>query len=107
VALLASTRSGGINAVDAHVLGLFSTVSKAHDDSALRAPLPLAYKLLRISGVHRWVVVLKHTDDTKNTLERLRKILPTANLDIVPWYDLADCRGEPHCGHHYHPNDFK
>ncbi len=50
VVLLANTSSGGINAVERTVRGLFSTVSKAYDNSALRVPLPLAQKLLRVSG---------------------------------------------------------
>ena len=90
VVLLATTETGGVNAVEARVRGLFSTVSKAYDDSALRATLPLAHRLLRVTGVHRWVVVLHNTTDTQNVLRRLRQKLPEERFETVPWYDLAD-----------------
>ena len=42
VVLLANTSSGGINAVEAHVRGVFATVTKAYDDYAVRVPLKTA-----------------------------------------------------------------
>ncbi|MCU0898590.1 MAG: ABC transporter permease, partial [Burkholderiales bacterium] len=62
--VLANTGSGGINAVELTVRGLFSTISKAYDDAALRVPLATAQELLRVRGVHRWVVLLDDTDGT-------------------------------------------
>ena len=90
VALLARSGNGGINGVDATIRGLFATVSKAYDDSAIRVPLPLANTLLRRPGTHQWIVVLHDTDRTPGMLHRLQQRYANANLEFVPWYDLAD-----------------
>jgi putative ABC transport system permease protein len=88
--LLANTASGGINAVECHVRGLFSTPTKAYDDVALRLPLPLAQELLRTSGAHRWLILLDDTAFTAALLDQLRQQLAGKPLDVVPWYELAD-----------------
>jgi len=90
VVLLVNNAKGGINAIDARVRGLFATVSKAYDDSAMRIPLPLADELLRISGAHQWIVVLRDTADTPAAVERFRERFAASNLEFIPWYDLAD-----------------
>lgn len=90
VVLLVNTSTGGISAVECTVRGLFNTVSKAYDDSALRVPLPVAQKLLRVSGIHRWILLLDDTTHTAQTLASLRKRFPNNNLEFVPWYELAD-----------------
>jgi putative ABC transport system permease protein len=90
VVLLATIRSGGINAVEARVRGLFSTVSRAYDDAALRVPLSLAQRLLRTRGAHMWVVLLDDTDRTEQLVEQVRGRLQDRRLDLVPWYQLAD-----------------
>lgn len=90
VVLLVNTPSGGINAVDAKVRGLFSTVSKAYDDSAIRMPLSMAHGLLRISGVHKWVVVLDATERTDPTLAALKQRFAGQSLEFVSWQELAD-----------------
>jgi len=90
VVLLANTRAGGINAVECTVLGLFSTVSKAYDDSALQMPIATARELLRVSGSHVWVLLLEKTEDTQAVLASLRSSLADRPLEFVPWSDLAD-----------------
>jgi len=90
VVLLANTKAGGTNGADVRVIGLFSTASKAYDDSALRVPLVVAQRLLRVSGVHRWVLVLKDTAETDRATAWLRTKLSLSEFDIVPWYDIAD-----------------
>jgi putative ABC transport system permease protein len=90
VILVANTSSGGINAVEVRVRGLFSTVSKAFDDVALRVPLPVAQELLRVKGAHAWVLVLDETSRTTPVADELRARLAGKGLEIVPWYQLAD-----------------
>jgi putative ABC transport system permease protein len=90
VVLVANTPTGGINAVEVHVKGLFSTATKAYDDSAIRVVLPLAQKLLRTAGAHIWVVALDDTDRTDGIVRALRKQLPGAEFQVTPWYELAD-----------------
>jgi putative ABC transport system permease protein len=88
--LVANTRSGGVSAVEGHVKGLFFTPTKAYDDAALRVPLPMAQLLMKTPGAHRWVVLLDDTNATEGTVRDLRQAFAGSNLQVVPWYDLAD-----------------
>ncbi len=92
VVLLVTLSSGGINAVEGHVRGLFFTVSKEFDDSALRIPIPLAQELLRVAGAHTWIVLLDSTDDTNNVLAQLKNRIQSGKgaLEIRSWNELAD-----------------
>lgn len=90
VVLLANTRSGGVNAVELKVQGIFSTVSKAYDDIGLRLPIATARQLLKITGEHRWVVLLQDTDKADRFVADLRPKLKEQGLDVVPWTDMAD-----------------
>lgn len=90
VVLLANTPKGGVNAVECTVRGLFTTVSKAYDDSALRMPLPIAQELMRISGSHRYILLLDDTSLTKQKTLELQTKFSKSGLEFVPWYDMAD-----------------
>lgn len=90
VVLLANTQKGGINAVETRVRGLFSTPVKAYDDAALRIPLTTAQELLRVTGAHKWVVLLDSTRATAESAAGMRAALDPARFDVVPWYDQAD-----------------
>ena len=90
VTLLVTTGTGGVNGVELTVRGLFSTVTKAYDDSALRLPIDTARSLLRVSGAHAWVVLLDDTRQTDAVAAALRAELPPAQFEITPWYTLAD-----------------
>ncbi len=79
-----------MNAIEVKVRGLFATVSKAYDDSAMRAPTFVAQTLLRVDGAHRWVVVLRDTADTPAALAEFRSRFADQDLEFVPWYELAD-----------------
>lgn len=90
VALVVNTSSGGINAIDARVRGLFTTISKAYDDIALRLPIESARRLLRVRGSDTWVVLLDDTDKTERTVHASRELLKRGGYEIVPWWDLSD-----------------
>lgn len=90
VVLMATTASGGINAVECRVRGLFVTASKAYDDAALRVPIATARKLLKVAGSHVWVILLGHTEQTSEVLEKLRAQRGAAALEFVPWNELTD-----------------
>jgi putative ABC transport system permease protein len=90
VVLLANTQTGGVNAVEGRVRGLFSTVTKAYDDRAIRLRLPLAQSLLRTQGTHRWVVLLHNTAETQGVVQALRQHLEGKPYEVVPWFQLAD-----------------
>jgi len=89
VVLIVTKPSGRINAVEVTVRGLFSTVTKAYDDSALRLPIETARQLLGVQGAHAWVVLLDDTRRTEAVTASLRSHLPH-EFQVVPWYDLAD-----------------
>jgi len=92
VALLSNTASGGINAVEAKVAGIFVSANQAYDDSALRLPIGLAQSLLRVDGAHTWLVLLEQTERTDAYLARFRERFPekSHHLEFVPWYERAD-----------------
>ena len=90
VTLVANTSSGGINAVEVRIRGIFSTISKAFDDSALRVPRSTAQALLRVSGDHRLVVLLDQTARTDEVLTRLHQQLDGPTVEATPWYALSD-----------------
>ncbi len=90
IVLLVNTPSGGINAVEVTIRGLFFSVAKAFDDSAIRVPLSLAHQLLKTDGAHQWIVVLKETDRTNAFLADLNRKFAGQGLEFVPWYDLAE-----------------
>jgi len=92
VALLATPSSGGVNAVEVKVTGVFITGSQAYDDSALRLPIGLAQSLVRSNGAHTWLVLLDDTEQTDHYLASFRDKYPAqkSNLEFVPWYERAD-----------------
>ena len=90
VVLIVNTADGGVNASDATVRGLFTTITKAYDDSAIRVPLAFARRLIRASGAHSWAIVLDDTRHTDEVLAALRSKLPRSRFELVPWYELSD-----------------
>jgi putative ABC transport system permease protein len=92
VALLANTGTGGINAIEAKVAGVFITGNQTYDDSALRLPIGIAQSLLRAKGAHAWLVLLEETERTDDYLAQLRARFPESahRLQFVPWYERAD-----------------
>lgn len=90
VVLLATASTRSINAVECTVRGIFTTVSKAYDDSALRVPIVKAQELMRVTSGHRWILLLDDTQHTAATVHGLRTQFKDSGLEFVPWYDLAD-----------------
>jgi putative ABC transport system permease protein len=88
--LLATLATGGISAVEVHVRGIFYTVTKAYDDVALRVPTSVATRLTKLDAADRWIVLLKHTDETPAALSSLRQALAGKPLLVRPWWELAD-----------------
>lgn len=90
VVLLATTSEGGMNAVELTVTGLFATIAKAYDDTALRVPIEIARQLMRVQGATTWVALLDRTDKTSETVNALARVLKTSEYQIIPWSDMAD-----------------
>jgi putative ABC transport system permease protein len=90
VRLLVNFPGGGINAVEGHVRGIFTTEIKAYDDYAIRMPIARARELLRTKGSHAWIIALADTGQTDEALAYLQDRLPADRLEIRSWYQLSD-----------------
>ena len=88
--LLANAPSGGVNAVEVRVRGVFLTANKAFDDATLRLPLAHAQKLLRTQGVHSWTVLLKDSADATPLAAELGRTTSAQGLEARPWTALAE-----------------
>lgn len=90
VVLLATAANGSANAVEVEVAGTFATTSKEYDDRALRLPLAVARKLMKVDGATSWVVLLDGTELTAMAAEDLRNGLDREKFEVVEWSRLAD-----------------
>jgi putative ABC transport system permease protein len=90
VVLLVNTPRGGLNAVEGKVRGIFASVSKAYDDSALIVPIHVARTLLKVEGAHTWRVYLDDTRHTGAVAARLRGQLDGKVFEVRTWEELAD-----------------
>ncbi|MCL4743907.1 MAG: FtsX-like permease family protein [Burkholderiaceae bacterium] len=88
--LLTNTPGGGVNAVEAEVVGLFYTATKAYDDRALRLPLRTAQRLVRVEGVSQIIAVLERTADSGRARQSVAKALAGSDVQVREWSDLAD-----------------
>lgn len=90
VVLVANTKGGRINAVEAKTVGVFESITKAYDDIALRIPISLARQLMRVDGEHLRIVVLDDTSRTGQSMAWMKANLNETEYDVVPWTQLAD-----------------
>ncbi|TXL68404.1 ABC transporter permease [Zeimonas arvi] len=90
ITLLTNVRGGGVNAIEAVVVGLFHTATKAYDDRALRLSIAAAQQLTRSSGVSRLMILLSDTDAAAATALRLREVLTGEGVQVKVWSELAD-----------------
>ena len=90
LALLVNTATGGFNAIETTVSGLFTTPNKALNDVALRIPIETARELLRVDGQHTWVLLLERTAYTDVVSASLSAQLGDRDLEILPWHAQAD-----------------
>lgn len=90
IVLLATAANGSPSAIEVSVAGTFATISKEYDDVALRLPIVLARKLMRVQGATSWVVLLGQTGNTDRVVAQLRAKLPASGFELVPWTQLAD-----------------
>lgn len=90
VVLLVTAANGSPSAVEVKVAGTFATSTKEYDDSALRLPIQVARKLMKVKGATSWVVLLDKTERTAESAGYLKAQLPENQFEIVPWDALAD-----------------
>lgn len=90
VVLLITTGSGGANALELTVAGIFSTITKEYDDHAIRLPITFARKLMRVKGATSWVAVLDRTEETDAFVVAARSALAGKPFQVIHWRELAD-----------------
>jgi putative ABC transport system permease protein len=90
VVVLVDTPASGLSAIDAKVAGVFESVSKAYDESALLLPIQAARKLLKVDGAHRWLVYLDKTENTPHAAESLRARFGAPQFEVRSWDQLAE-----------------
>lgn len=90
VVLLVNTPRGGLGAVEGRIRGIFASVSKSYDDSALLVPIHMARTLLKVEGAHTWRIYLDHTRHTQAVNALLRSQLDSKAFEVRTWDELAD-----------------
>lgn len=90
VVVLVDTPASGLSAIDAKVAGVFESVSKAYDDSALLVHIQAARKLLKVEGAHSWLVYLDKTENTPSVVEDLRTRFGAPGFEVRTWDQLAE-----------------
>ena len=90
VTILTSTPEGALNSLEFQVVGVFRSNSIEYDARAVRVPLETARELLAVSAVHSLVLALTDAEHTNAVVEAVRQLLPAAEFEITPWYELAD-----------------
>lgn len=90
IVLMVNSATGGVNAAEVTVLGLFATITKAYDDAALRVPISLARQLMRVTGSHSYTILLDKTENTSTILDDLKTSFGKKGFEFVPWYRMAD-----------------
>lgn len=100
VTIVSPTLDGGINAMDLHVTGVFSTGWADVDNSTLFLALSDAQKMLDTDRVDQILVSLNEKDGRKSegpsdrqissVAAQIRSLTTEAGLEVKPWFDLAD-----------------
>ena len=90
IVLLVETPASGLNAIDAKVSGLFESVSKAYDDSAILVNISAARQLLKVDGAHSWLVYANDTADTEQIAQTLRSKVDAKRFEVRTWDQLAE-----------------
>ncbi len=90
VVVLVDNSSSGLNAIDATVAGVFESVSKAYDDSAVLVHIDAARKLLKVPGAHNWLVYLDATENTASVAAELRGRFNAKQFEVRTWDQLAE-----------------
>jgi putative ABC transport system permease protein len=90
VTVVAATRDGALNTLDAPLAGAFRGPFKDYDDRAVRLTLADAQELAGVKSANALVVLLDRDASVDAVLATARGILPRDHYDIRPWWDLAD-----------------
>jgi putative ABC transport system permease protein len=90
VTLLASTREGALNTLDAPVAGVFRSPFRDYDERAVRISLRDAQDLVATDSVNSLAVLLRPDASVDDAVAAAKHVLPPVRYDIRPWWSLAD-----------------
>lgn len=90
VVVLVDNPNSGLNAIDATVAGIFESVSRAYDDSAVLVHIAAARNLLKVPGAHSWLVYLDETKNSAAAAAELRVGLDAKQYEVRTWDQLAE-----------------
>lgn len=90
VVVLVDNPSSGLNAIDATVAGIFESVSRAYDDSAVLVHIAAARGLLKVPGAHSWLVYLDETKNSTQAADELRSRFDVKQYEVRTWDQLAE-----------------
>lgn len=90
VILLVDNPGSGLNAADASVAGVFESVSRAYDDSAVLVHISAARNLLKVSGAHSWFLYLDQTENSVAVANDLRSRFDPKQFEVRTWDQLAE-----------------
>jgi putative ABC transport system permease protein len=85
--LMGVTSYGGINALDATVVGLTRTGNPQADRMSISVPIELAQELILTDRISRAAVVVEETDRAPTSALRLARLMPS--MDVKLWQELA------------------
>ncbi len=90
VTLLASTREGALNTLDAPLAGVFRSPFKDYDAVATRIKLDDAQALVGADSVNSLVVLLAPGTSVEKAIAAARHALPSDHYEVRAWWELAD-----------------
>ncbi len=90
ITLLAATRDGALNTLDAPLAGVFRSPFKDYDAVAARIKLDDAQALVGTDSVNSLVVLLAPGTDVETAIADARHVLPSDHYDVRAWWELAD-----------------
>lgn len=90
VTIVTPTLDGGVNAMDLHVQGIFSTGWADIDNGTVFINLKDAQKVLDTDYVDQLIIQLKDEDKMSAVSQQIQPMIQPANLQIKRWIDLAD-----------------
>jgi len=90
VTIVSPTLNGGINAMDIHVNGIFSTGFTDIDNSAVFLPLQDGEKILDTEQADQLIIKLKDEKDINDVVGKIKQLKTEDGVQVKHWYDLAD-----------------